>query len=266
MAPLADDTPPQVPGSPSTRNVGDSFRAQDERPIVVFCDFDGTMTTEDMIVAVWRRFGPPGWERTVEAILARRISVRNGVAGMFAAIPSSEAPAIVEHVRSVVRFRPGLQEFMESCKSEGMEFVVASGGVDFFVEPVLEEFKSLIGRVYTIPADLSGPTIRLRQPYPCPDCGLCKAAVMDEYPGAYRVLIGDGVTDLHGAMHADAVFARGQLKALLTEKGRAFTPFADFFDIQRELDSLRSHPDESARKDLGLGRHIPPENALEPSQ
>ena len=205
------------------------------RPAVVFCDFDGTITTEDLIVVVWRRFAAPGWEQEVEEILSQRKTLREGVAAVFSQIPTSRIGEIVQYVKEVVQFRPGLQEFMASCREQGLEFVVASGGVDFFVEPVLERYKPWISRIYSIPADLSGETISLMHPYGCQTCGLCKVRVMEEYPARFRILIGDSLTDLHGATEAELVFARDRLKLMLEELRRPYEPFDTFWDIQETL-------------------------------
>ena len=173
------------------------------RPAVVFCDFDGTITVEDVIVAVWKRFGRPGWRETMEAILARRLSLKEGVARVFGDIPSAERQDIIDYTKGVVRFRDGFREFLVFCKEQRIDFVVASGGIDFFVAPIMAPFAPYITRMYTIPADFSGETIRLRRPYGCETCGLCKAEVMAEFPNTYRILIGDSLTDFHGAEHAD---------------------------------------------------------------
>ncbi len=203
------------------------------RPAVVFCDFDGTITVEDVIVAVWKRFGRPGWRETMEAILARRLSLKEGVARVFGDIPSAERQDIIDYTKGVVRFRDGFREFLVFCKEQRIDFVVASGGIDFFVAPIMAPFAPYITRMYTIPADFSGETIRLRRPYGCETCGLCKAEVMAEFPNTYRILIGDSLTDFHGAEHADLVFARDRLKAHLEWVGRPFEPFETFFDVQR---------------------------------
>ncbi len=205
------------------------------RPAVVLCDFDGTMTTEDIIVEVWRRFAKEGWQREVEEILSQRKTLKEGVAGVFAQIPTSCVCDIIQHAKDVVRFRPGLQEFLAFCQEQGLEFVVASGGIDFFVHPVLEPLKPWIKRIYTVPADLSGDTIRLLHPYGCQSCGLCKARVMEDYPGWFRILIGDSLTDLHGALGADLVFARDRLRRMLQELGRPYEPFETFSDVQEIL-------------------------------
>ena len=202
---------------------------------IVFCDFDGTITVEDLIVAVWRGFASDGWQDQVTEILSQRKPLKEGVAEIFAQVRTSEKDAIVEYAKRVVALRPGFQELLESCAEMHIDFLVVSGGIDFFVEPVMESFKPWIKRMYTIPADLSGDFIALQHPYACETCGICKARVMDEYLGAYRIVVGDGVTDLHGARKADLVFARGQLSRLLGDEGIPYEPFETFFDVKDAL-------------------------------
>src|SRR5262249_13193779 len=153
-------------------------------------------------------FRPSDVNRIKEEILSRRITVRVGVAELFAKIPSNQKEAMIRYGQEIVRWRAGFKEFLEFCKTNGIRFIVCSGGVHFFVEPLLAPFAKWIDKIYSIPADFSGPTIALRHPYGCETCGTCKVKVMAEYPNTLKLLIGDSITDLHGAHHADRVFAR----------------------------------------------------------
>src|SRR5258708_4449814 len=110
------------------------------KPLAVFCDFDGTITERDMIVTVCEKFCPPGWERIKEEILSRRKSVRAGVTELFAMIPSNQKDAIIRYAHDIVRWRSGFQEFLEFCKTNGLLFIVCSGGIDFFVEPLMAPY------------------------------------------------------------------------------------------------------------------------------
>ena len=83
------------------------------KPLVVFCDFDGTITDRDMIVTICERFCPPAWEKVKEEVLARRKSVRAGVAELFAMIPTSKKEEIVAYARKVVHWRAGFKEFLD---------------------------------------------------------------------------------------------------------------------------------------------------------
>ncbi len=209
--------------------------AQFHRPATVFCDFDGTMILNDCVVSVWRRFAAPGWERVVEEMVALRKPLREGVPEVFATVPSAVEEEIVAHVLESVRFRPGLSEFLQFCKESQLSFVVVSGGLDLFMQPVLAPFGPLVKAMHTLHADLSGPTIRLLDTLDCPRCSVCKSWVMDQYPGVYRIFIGDGVTDLHGAEDADLVLARGDLHKRMELVGQPHERFEDFFEAREVL-------------------------------
>lgn len=61
-----------------------------QRQPVLFCDFDGTITTKDNIMAIMAAFAPPEWEEIKNDILAQKRSIRSGVGDMFHLIPSSK--------------------------------------------------------------------------------------------------------------------------------------------------------------------------------
>ncbi len=50
-----------------------------EKKDVIFCDFDGTITENDNIIAIIRHFNPPGWEPIVNDIVSQRKTIRQGV-------------------------------------------------------------------------------------------------------------------------------------------------------------------------------------------
>lgn len=205
------------------------------KSLSVFCDFDGTITERDMIVTICEKFCPPEWTTIAKEILAQRKSVREGVAELFHMIPSSKKQEILDFARKVMKLRAGFPEFLDFCQQNGLLFTVCSGGIDFFVEPLMAPFQRQIHKIYSIPADFSGPTIALKHPYGCETCGTCKVKVMAEYPETIKILIGDSITDLHGARHANVVFARDRLKGYLNKEKISYHPFETFFDIMTTL-------------------------------
>ena len=100
-------------------------------------------------------------------------------------------------------------------------------------------YKAFIDKIYSIPADFSTPTIILRHNYACETEGTCKVKVLDEYPGSIRILIGDSITDLHGARHANVVFARNGLQKYLDAEKIDYTPFETFHDVLKTLSQFR---------------------------
>jgi 2-hydroxy-3-keto-5-methylthiopentenyl-1-phosphate phosphatase len=204
---------------------------------VVFCDFDGTITERDMIITIMEKFGRPGWERWKEEILAGRIPVQEGVGRMFAEIPSAEKQEIVDYALQVAKIRPGFREFLQYCRENEIRFFVTSGGIDFFVKPILSDSVEE-GKIFCNGSDFSGETIRILWPHACDEhcdggCGLCKPSILRRYgaPGTDRIVIGDSITDWKAAQMADHVFARSLLLEKCLASGIPHTPFTTFFDV-----------------------------------
>jgi len=68
------------------------------RQPVIFCDFDGTVTEKDNIIAIMKEFGSDGWDEIKEAVLDRSISIREGVGKMFSLLPVSKKEEIIQFV------------------------------------------------------------------------------------------------------------------------------------------------------------------------
>jgi 2-hydroxy-3-keto-5-methylthiopentenyl-1-phosphate phosphatase len=215
------------------------------KPIVIFCDFDGTITERDMIVSLVEKFAAPGYESIRDGIFSQQISVQEGVERMFQLIPSAKKDELVQYALETAKIRDGFQEFVTYCTENGITFLVTSGGIDFFVEPILNRFKD-IERIYCNSADFSGKNIRILWPHGCDEhcdggCGLCKPSLVRDYPAEQftRVVIGDSVTDLKAARLADLVIARSLLLKTCGEEGLSHEPFTDFHDVLTHIKQLQ---------------------------
>ncbi|WP_340013549.1 2-hydroxy-3-keto-5-methylthiopentenyl-1-phosphate phosphatase [Paenibacillus sp. FSL K6-1318] len=213
-----------------------------DKKTVIFCDFDGTITLSDNIVAIMKHFKPEGIEAIMKDTIEQNISLREGVGAMFALLPSSQKDEIVEFVLGQAGIREGFSEFLEYVRNEGIEFNVTSGGMDFFIEPLLAPFHIPQDHVYCNGADFSGETIRIEWPNPCQPpcengCGMCKTTVIRTFPEEQynRILIGDSLTDFEGAKIADLVYSRSILTDKCIELGVDHVPFATFYDIIEDM-------------------------------
>lgn len=216
------------------------------RKRIIFCDFDGTITVNDNIVAIMKHFQPEGWDTLVQQVISKELSVREGVGRMFALLPTERKREIVDYAIGNVTIRNGFRELLAFCRKEEIEFYVTSGGIDFFVYPVLSEFPIPEDHIYCNGSDFSGSHIRILWPHACDsechnDCGMCKTAIIRSYPKEdyERILIGDSITDFEGAKLADTVFARSHLVQLCEDLKLNYYPFENFFDVIRRLEELK---------------------------
>ena len=213
------------------------------KKIVIFCDFDGTITEKDNIVDIMAEFAPPEWKNIVDDIFSGRQSLRAGVHALFALISSEKHQAMTDFVLDRAVVRPGFAEFVDFCRDHEMELLVTSNGIDFFIDPILAPYADRIPKVYCNTADFSGEYVNIIYPYTCDehcdvDCGMCKTTVNRTYNSDdfCKVVIGDSITDLEGAKIADAVIARSYLEEKCAELGIAYDSFADFYDC---IDALK---------------------------
>jgi 2-hydroxy-3-keto-5-methylthiopentenyl-1-phosphate phosphatase/methylthioribulose-1-phosphate dehydratase len=211
--------------------------ATQKKPII-FCDFDGTITMRDNIVAIMKEFAPPEWEDITEKILGQEISIREGVTKLFSLLPSSKKEQITQFALEQAEIRPGFDRFLQHVEKEKLPFYVVSGGIDFFVDPILDPFGLSESEVYRNESDFSDERIKIVWPYPCDDkcdvdCGLCKTSIIRSYPNDqyFKIVIGDSITDLAGAKLADVVFARGFLLEKCQQLGLRYYSFETFDDI-----------------------------------
>lgn len=205
---------------------------------VVFCDFDGTITVNDNIIEIIKHFNPEGWEPIVEDIIGERKSIRRGVGELFQLLPSSSKKEVVEFALSQARIREGFGEFIEFCRHRGIEFYVTSGGIDFFVYPILAPFAIPEDHIFCNGSDFSGERIRITWPHRCQepctnDCGMCKTTIIRRFPAERydRILIGDSVTDFAGAKLVDRVYSRSHLTEKCEQLGLPHVPYENFYDI-----------------------------------
>jgi len=214
------------------------------RPPVLFCDFDGTITLSDNIIAVMKHFNPQGWDTIVQEIIAETKSVKQGVGEMFALLPSSMKEEVADYILTNAGIRDGFRELLVWCKENDVPFYVTSGGIDFFVRPLLAPFGIPDDHIYCNGSDFSGESIRITWPHDCDEhcdnrgrCGMCKTAVIRRFPEDryFRILIGDSVTDFPGAKIVDLVFSRSHLTDKCRELGLPHIPFDTFHDVIHHL-------------------------------
>ena len=210
---------------------------------VIFCDFDGTITNSDNIIAILQHFDPPGWNPIKDQILSQEISIRDGVAQMFSLLPAVKKDEVIEFVLEQAQIREGFADFVTFTREREIPLYVVSGGIDFFVHPLIKPFGPFSG-VYCNEADFSGQSIRLEFPNGCDEqcpsqgCGCCKPSIIRQLleDGAQSIVIGDSISDLEAAKQADFVIARDYLIGKCEELGLPYKPFENFHDVMSIID------------------------------
>ena len=201
----------------------------------VFCDFDGTITSQESLTGMVSRLVPDRWKEVVPEMLARRMTLREGVKTLVESIPSKRYGEVIEFVMSVP-IRPGLEELLDFLDPIGVPFIVISGGLRGMVEARLGPLAKRMHDIYAVDTDLGGEYIRVSSSHESETELMDKPRVISQYTAEQVISIGDGYTDVNMALVSDLVFARDTLARVMLETGKEFIPWNDFFDIRRELE------------------------------
>jgi 2-hydroxy-3-keto-5-methylthiopentenyl-1-phosphate phosphatase len=212
--------------------------------MIIQCDFDGTITEEDVSFMLLDVFAQGDWREWFEQYREHKITVGEFNTRAFSMVKATRAE-LLRVARNKVRLRPGLQELVSYCRRRGFRLVIVSNGLDFYITAILKD------------AGLGGIEVHaaktrfyhsgrhgLKVQYIGPDNTPLLSGFKEAYTRAFLrqdsrlVYVGNGPSDIAPAVHAHHVFARDGLLDGCRETGLECTPFNDLNDIVRGLESL----------------------------
>ena len=209
----------------------------------ILCDFDGTVSVEDITDSLLERFARPGWRAFEEAWRRGEIGSHDCMAEQVALLDASREE-IDAHLDSMMIDRAFLA-FVEAVESEGIPLAIVSDGLDYAIRRILashglERLPIIANRLEAVGAR----NWRLDFPYGSPTCriasGNCKCACANRAKSERRrvLLIGDGASDFCVAGEADLVFAKHRLIEHCRAAGIGYVPVTGFADALDLLPTL----------------------------
>jgi 2-hydroxy-3-keto-5-methylthiopentenyl-1-phosphate phosphatase len=212
--------------------------------MIIQCDFDGTITEEDVSFMLLDDFAQGDWREWLEQYQQNKIPVGEFNTRAFAMVKATRAE-LLKAAREKVRLRAGLDELIGYCRRRGGRFVIVSNGLDFYIKAILKDAGLAGIEVHAARARFHrGGHGGLKVRYIGPDNTQLLSGFKDAYTrlflkqGYRLVYVGNGPSDLSPAAQAQRVFARDGLLDACREIGLECTPFDDLNDIVRGLESL----------------------------
>ena len=207
-------------------------------PFAYLCDFDGTISPQDIGAAFVERYSPGGAATGRDVLqdwLAGRMGHRELTRRQSALVRISGVDEALAFTRTF-KLDPHFAPFVREALGRGDAVMVVSEGYDFYVRDHLAR-AGFAGLPWAANhAHFHDGSIEAQFPFAdpaCEHCGNCKAQHVRRYRGRgyHTVLVGDGVSDRHGAQAADSVLARGSLRTWCAQQGMAHHPFESFADV-----------------------------------
>ena len=187
----------------------------------------------------FRAFGGEGTEAIVDEWKAGKISSRECFE-REAELVSGSRPDMDRFVAER-QLDPYFKDFVEFAGKNGMEVVVVSDGLDYYIQRML--IRSGLGALesFSNVAHMADGSLTVSFPHydmlECRDCGNCKTHHLEKYKqdGFTIVYVGNGLSDRCPSTHADLVFAKGELLDFCRENEIPHVPFQNFRDVEREM-------------------------------
>lgn len=212
-------------------------------PLAVLVDFDGTITTRDIGDQVVIKFAEPGWEGLMDLYRAGELNVQELWEQEMRLLRKEREAETVAHCLDIAKIREGFGELVSYCYANDVPIEVASSGIHFYVDAILEKhgFGELPRARPEVDYDDNGHGFTVL-PTNLHNCGMTMMCKCDRVwrlrRAGYRVIfVGDGVSDACAVTQADVVLATGSLQKDCDSKGIEYLPFDTFHQV---LDALKS--------------------------
>ncbi|MCP1374425.1 MtnX-like HAD-IB family phosphatase [Dyella lutea] len=201
----------------------------------ILCDFDGTISVEDVIDSLLDRYGRPGWEALEQDWRAGRIGSRECMSGQVALLDMTreQLDTHLSHLWIDHAF-PG---FVAKARELGVPIRVVSDGLDYAIHKILGRYglDDLPLAANHLAPGTPPQRWQLTSPFQAEGCrsGTCKCACVAQAraSGTTRtLLIGDGASDFCAADRVDFVFAKHRLIEHCRAAGIPYVPITGFED------------------------------------
>lgn len=182
----------------------------------ILCDFDGTISVDDVTDVLLERFGKPGWQMLEEEWRQGRLSSRRCMQAQIGMLSASkdELDAAID----AIRIDPVFPQFVREVRKLGWPLAIVSDGLDYAIERILARHGLKGIPIYANRfTRQGGETWCLDSPHAAKNCrvdsGTCKCAIVRREQAAGRrvLLVGDGASDFCAAANVDFVFAKYRL-------------------------------------------------------
>ena len=145
---------------------------------LIQCDFDGTITDEDIGFVLLDRYGRDEWRQLLRDYKEHEISVDEFNTQAFSLI-KADRTTLEETTRNVYKIRDGLLELVDYCSKRGFRLVIVSNGLEFYIRIILQEIGLENLEVYAAQTEFH--TDGLKVQYIGPDGGRSNDGLKETY-------------------------------------------------------------------------------------
>jgi len=207
---------------------------------LVQCDFDNTITDTDISFLLLDVFGDKSWRELFREYQQGKLTLAYFNSTAFGTVKAGRQE-MLDYIKGKFNIRPGFKKMVQYCKQKDYRLVVVSNGLDIYVEDIFNN-AGLPGIEFHAATTEFHPN-RLKVQYVSPDGKVLEREFKNSYvnlflnEGYQITYTGDGSSDFMPAKRCYRIFARESLLERCRQNNVTCTPFDDFNDIIKAMDS-----------------------------
>lgn len=205
----------------------------------VYCDFDATVTVNDVWDSLFQKFGKPEATTIWQKFNTGEMTAAECIRFACSTVSNADQSEVIQLFQSQ-ELRPGFVEFYSYCRANDIDLTIVSDGFTAYIRPILTQHCIDVPYYCNDVEVTDSGTLSVEFRHgreSCRRCGACKcgAIVTTSSDTDTIVYIGDGYSDHCPVELSDIVFARDMLKSFCYKRSIPHHDFEDFFFIQERL-------------------------------
>lgn len=204
------------------------------RPLVVFLDFDNTITSLDVLDAVIGKFSiDQKWMVYEEAWKEGKIGSRQCLEAQLKSVRVTRAD-LVKYVKQIP-LDPFTLKLFRTLRHRRIPFTIVSDSFTVIIRAILRHYGICHAKVFANEMKFKKDRLIPSFPYHSKDCrrrcAHCKRIHILKHKDKTTVYVGDGLSDVCPALESDIVFAKDTLASHLDAERKFHTVFRDLGDV-----------------------------------
>lgn len=204
----------------------------------VMCDFDGTISREDVTDTLMEAYAHPDWLLAERRWMDGKIGSLQCMREQIALLDASRQQ--LDACLDGITIDPTFAPFSQWAQRHKIPLYVVSDGLDYAIERILHNHQItglpvLANRLHQIGDRRWHITFPHASGYCLTASGTCKCRIARSLHPQQVVLIGDGRSDFCAAAAADHVMAKESLLAECQRGRLSHTPFENFDQVREYL-------------------------------
>lgn len=207
--------------------------------IIVFCDFDGTITLQDVGNELFS--GVENFDELNKMFIEEKLTIYEYWHKLCDSLPKTTTIDIIREKAKSFEIDSYFASFVEFCNLNSIKLYIVSDGFDVYIEEILRtnnlDLPICSNKLIESKDGLEPCFINASESCKCYSANCKRNFVLNKSDeNTLKVYIGDGFSDFCGAAHCDIIFAKKYLATYCNENNLPHYTYKTFFDVKRILE------------------------------